>query len=547
MTSEYTFKGDPMIQNKYGQLFLFTNKEDSVDLAARLEGGGYASNEIYKVNDIGIRCFGMGTVYTRILKNTPNEMSVEHAGLTTRTGTPRNVVTDYTMLANRPWLRVDPKEFVNQQGMHGKTRICAFVKNDGGEFIFDSKREPWTGERNIPAPAGSIGIINFRRGYASNYDFMWFLTFCPGAESNPLTYLGFHWDPFWGEEVSPDRPSVGAQYAYMNQKVAIATLRYKYCWTRENVEQPIAAGGTYTTAFAAPYPGKWRLIGRVGDQYYSSTVNITKADVQGNKKFTFTSPVAGTLDYLLMYLRDRNSHTPSDVYTVMDVYREAIQGKTVVPSGRHVFYNNSAFDGDSAAANAADDGAIAPDKTALLPGGTATFANYTSYNRGINGIMVDIANLPGTPTAADFTFKVGNDSTPGSWVNAPAPTSITVREGAGVDGSDRITIIWADNAIQKQWLQVTVKATTATGLASDDVFYFGNAIGETGNSATDATVKPTDEIGARNNPHTLGGNPAGIDDAYDFDRDRKVGPTDEIIARNNGTNSLTALKLIIVP
>ncbi|MDY7011491.1 MAG: hypothetical protein SVV80_12185, partial [Planctomycetota bacterium] len=56
----------------------------------------------------------------------------------------------------------------------------------------------------------------------------------------------------------------------------------------------------------------------------------------------------------------------------------------------------------------------------------------------------------------------------------------------------------------------------ATGLASPDVFYFGNAIGETGNSATDATVKPTDEIGARNNTRTLGGpeGPAGIEDVY---------------------------------
>ncbi|MDY7011119.1 MAG: hypothetical protein SVV80_10265 [Planctomycetota bacterium] len=120
---------------------------------------------------------------------------------------------------------------------------------------------------------------------------------------------------------------------------------------------------------------------------------------------------------------------------------------------------------------------------------------------------------------------------------------------AGAGGSDRITIIWADNSIAKQWLQVTVKATAATGLAEPDVFYFGNAIGETGNSPTDATVKPTDEIGARNNPHTLGGpeGPAGIDDVYDFNRDKKVGPTDEIIARTNGTSSLTALKLITVP
>src|SRR5580698_7642731 len=50
-----------------------------------------------------------------------------------------------------------------------------------------------------------------------------------------------------------------------------------------------------------------------------------------------------------------------------------------------IFYNDSAFDGNSTAANAADDAAIATDKTPLLPGQTAGFANYTSYSRGING------------------------------------------------------------------------------------------------------------------------------------------------------------------
>jgi hypothetical protein len=45
------------------------------------------------------------------------------------------------------------------------------------------------------------------------------------------------------------------------------------------------------------------------------------------------------------------------------------------------------------AANDFDDGAIATDKVALPPGQTGTFANYTSYPRGINGIMVDIQGL----------------------------------------------------------------------------------------------------------------------------------------------------------
>ena len=216
-------------------------------------------------------------------------------------------------------------------------------------------------------------------------------------------------------------------------------------------------------------------------------------------------------------------------------------------AGQEVFYNDSYFDGDDPGANTNDDAAIATDKTALLPGGTGSFANYTSYGRGINGVMIDIANLAGVPTASDFTFKVGNDNSPAGWSAGPAPISVTVRSGAGASGSDRITIIWADNAIQKQWLQVTVLATANTALPAPYVFYFGNAIGETGNSPSDAKVTPTDEVGVRNNPHTLGVNPATITDAYDFNRDRKVGPTDAVICRNNGTSSPTALQLISPP
>ena len=215
--------------------------------------------------------------------------------------------------------------------------------------------------------------------------------------------------------------------------------------------------------------------------------------------------------------------------------------------GRYVLYNNSSFDGDDPGANASDDAAIATDKTALVQGGTATFANYTSYARGINGVIVDIEKLPAAPTASDFAFKVGNDSSPIGWVTAPAPTSVTVRPGAGAGGSDRVTIIWADNAIQKQWLRVIVKTTANTGLSTPDMFFFGNAIGETGNSPSDAEVTAADEVAVQNDPHTLMVNPTDITNTCDFNRDRKVGPTDAIIVRDNETDSTTSLKLIAVP
>src|SRR5205085_4728527 len=204
------------------------------------------------------------------------------------------------------------------------------------------------------------------------------------------------------------------------------------------------------------------------------------------------------------------------------------------------------FDGNSAAANVADDGAIAPDKQALLPGQTATFANYTSYSRGINGIMIDVDGLAGTPTVGDFTFKTGNDNAPAGWTVAPNPTIATRSLNGGT--ITRITLIWPSGSISKTWLQVTLKGGvgSVSGLAADDVFYYGNAVGESGNSTAEARVTSTDEFLARNNPRPAS-DPVGITNVYDYNRDGGVSANDQLISRNSRTTVGTALQLITPP
>ena len=224
---------------------------------------------------------------------------------------------------------------------------------------------------------------------------------------------------------------------------------------------------------------------------------------------------------------------------------------------RHVFYNNSAFD------TVSDDGAIAPSpqnandsllgKTALLPDQTASFINYTSFSKGINGIMIDMADRPDTTlTRGDFEFRVGNDNDPFNWDDAPAPISpITVRDLPGDENVDRVTIIWADEAIRGQWLQVVIKASDNTGLLEDDVFYFGNAMGETGNGfgdTADSAVNLFDLIGTRDNQTTTG-ETADIENRFDFNRDQQVNVSDMIALRNHATTTIndSALRLITVP
>ncbi len=247
--------------------------------------------------------------------------------------------------------------------------------------------------------------------------------------------------------------------------------------------------------------------------------------------------------------------------------------RTLLDADRRVFYNNSFYDAATTACSnlvgqpCNDNTAIATDKAALNSGGTATTANYISYSRSINGLMIDVtpgpgcSPLPAGPLAAtNFEFRIANSLNLGAYVLAAAPISIDVTPGGGTGGSDRIKIIWANNAIPNtRWLRVLVRSNASGGsidLSGDNIFYYGVAMGESLTpTATRAIVSSTDEIGARNNPHnSLNRVPVATnstyavanapDARYDYDKSSIVSSTDEIISRNNPTNSLNALLLL---
>jgi 3-phytase len=209
--------------------------------------------------------------------------------------------------------------------------------------------------------------------------------------------------------------------------------------------------------------------------------------------------------------------------------------------GRHVFYNESAFDGNNASINADDDGAIAPDKSPYLPGaGLAVYNNISNYSRGINGIMIDLAGggAHASINANDFVFKVGNNNSPSTWAAAPAPSAVSVRAGAGESGSDRVEIIWADGAIKNTWLEVQALPSAHTGLAAPDVFFWGNRVGDTTFPATGGTFL-TNVAG--DGAAIVGASPAssvGIANLYDINRTNTVnvaGDRAQVVANSPGS------------
>ena len=223
---------------------------------------------------------------------------------------------------------------------------------------------------------------------------------------------------------------------------------------------------------------------------------------------------------------------------------------------RHIFYNNSSFDGYDSAANADDDNAIAvdntqspaPRKTALLPGQVATAANYTNYYRGINGIMIDIQNLPVAElTPDDFEFRIGNNAQdPSRWEFVSAEATVSLRSGDGVDGSDRVTIVWPDHAIEGTWLRVRVIASEHTGLVEDDIFYWGNVPGDTEDSLVDTVVDQDDYDAVISSQSSFLDQLTTLD-PLDFNRDGLIDGTDLAIVRDHISGDNDSLVLLQAP
>ena len=217
-----------------------------------------------------------------------------------------------------------------------------------------------------------------------------------------------------------------------------------------------------------------------------------------------------------------------------EVYRISYTGNygPSTVAGRELFYNNSFFDGSDVGANAGDEGALAPTLAAYRPGdGLAAAQSVSSYTRGINGLIIDVAGNHGPLSVSDFKFRVGNNNSPQSWAAAPLPTSILVRAGEGVGGSDRVHLVWNDGAIVNTWLEVIVEGNDAvgglntnTGLATSDVFFWGSKIADSGTSPGASTFQTTSTDAAQVFG-ALGGNKP-ITAVNDYNRDGQVTTSD---------------------
>ena len=300
----------------------------------------------------------------------------------------------------------------------------------------------------------------------------------------------------------------------------------------------INAGGPGDDTVREGQPATFRVVA-IGEGTLSYQWRRDGVNIPGATESSYTLPAATATD---------NGAKFSVVVT--NPYGSATSREatlTVTPAvpvvvARHVFYNNSVYDGFDPGLNSDDDGAVPTDKQALMPGQRTTFSNLTSYFRGINGLMVDIANLPAGGVVAANNFRFDLSRGDGAWspLDLAEPPPVTVRPGAGAGGSDRVSIALPDGAIANRWVRVTFYPAAGTaGPANADVFYLGNLRGDTGDLAGPDGVRfAVNALDAVRIRSALGSRAAPIDSPYDHNRDGRVNAVDRAITQRNRGHSL---------
>jgi len=412
-----------------------------------------------------------------------------------------------------------------RNGNSNVVRFAITTGGSGGEDRIDGTAALATGSWQMVTVtiAGSVGTL-YVNGIAVGTNTG--MTLHPGdLGSTTLNYLGKsqYADPAFLGSIDDFRIygralSAAEVLRLMKPAVAVAALGTPNPTGGTTAQLKVTGNDALSTEAGLTYT--WATTGSP-----PAPVNFSANGTNAAKNTTATFTKPGTYNFQVTMTNSVGQSTTSTTSVTV----------TTSVVGRYLFYNGSTFD-------TSNDNAIAPDKTALLPGQTSALANYSSYSRGINGIMIDIAGPVGTLSPADFVFAVGNDSSPAGWTSPAQPVSITMRPGQGPGGSTRVEIVWADNTIVNKWLQVTLKANSNTGLPTDDVFYFGSAVGESGNSTLDMKVNAADQLATRQAAGV-----ALITSPFDYNRDGVVDFTDEGIARTGYTYFLNEVHIIQAP
>ncbi|MFH1007945.1 MAG: hypothetical protein V1800_10665 [Candidatus Latescibacterota bacterium] len=336
--TDYVFAGDAVIENEYMWLFLHSGQQSGPILYAKIDGQPSVHNALYKIFYSGGPHYGRAPRENVILVNQPGEVIVKN---TASVGSSYPVITTYRLQKEQHALEVEPIQ-VHDMGYHGEARVLLVPDyKDGNDWVADSAYGDWASYPVSPEGSGMVIDLQMLNG-----QFMWTMAYASWEKTKP--FFDFvtegrldQWPP-WKEgplqRYFENRVFSALYGSFNEEKIVVGVINSPGSWHPEIVGTPLAdglvagrpvsAGETVVTQWTVPYAGQWRMTARMeGGNYYSQQVAASVGQA-----LSFICPVAGNLEYLILYLYDRTAQTPARVGTPMDIYRDTIL-KTGIEDG----------------------------------------------------------------------------------------------------------------------------------------------------------------------------------------------------------------------
>ncbi len=359
---DYKFQGDPILEGHNFWVSLHSSARDANFIYAKMDTDATPSrhNEAYRSYDAPVtlsdgkyrwgerpgklRCYGEGSARAKILKYQPGELVVEstshpHIRPGFTKGYSVNVTTTYRIHGGKSWVEIKPVRQASEQGMHGESRfnIIPEAGDGGADFVADSLRLP--ARHLVKFPTTGKMLLDF----IMDADIIWVMTWPDGKRAAPYaSNAPGGWHAGWSRvgEGSCNRiwTAPFAKFGGEKDPIYIGILVHGF-WKYQKIARTVKAGENVTVQWrraytrnirgsqwrhgkpwSPTYPGKWRLTGRIGNKYYTTTVTVSKADAK-KSEFTYKAPAGGELEYLIFYLYDRTDETPANVVTPMDIHR----------------------------------------------------------------------------------------------------------------------------------------------------------------------------------------------------------------------------------
>jgi hypothetical protein len=298
---EFRFRGDCIVENEHLWLYLPARKKGVACL--------WAKNDAGKPLGVILHQYGQDQAFqgpnsSTILQMGDEEVVVQYER---RSADGRTMKVAYRVASGRHWVEASAVEHAARIGIGVKSQFVIAPSEFGEDFICDSTKQKPTAR--IPLPKDHLIIALNCDG-----DLMSVITYPSVDQAGDVVVGAKREISNHGHAVSPAIIAVNARF--LNESVFIGLLPHQHNWHFERIKKIYSAAGQYASQWTPPYPGVWRLAGRVRGKY---RVN----DAAGGH-LTFACSWGGIFDHLFAYLYLRTEDTPENVVTPMDIYRETL-------------------------------------------------------------------------------------------------------------------------------------------------------------------------------------------------------------------------------